>query len=317
MLKKSFVLVTVFTLLITTIKVDAVGAINKRIVIGFSQIGTESEWRIAETNSVKEAARVRGIELLYEDGNQKQEKQIEAIRGFIKKKVDVIALAPVVELGWESVLKEAKAAKIPVILMDRSINGAASLYTTCIGPDFVLEGKNACRQLAKFMRGKGDIVEIQGTIGSAAEVNRKRGFRQELQKHPRMKIIKSAQGDFTRNSGYQIMKSLINTYGDKIQALFAHNDDMAIGAIRAIEEYGLRPGKDIKIISIDGIRDIFEEMIKGRTNCTVECNPLLGPQLMKAAKDLSEGKKLPKWIKSKEGIFSQEVAKKKLPKRKY
>jgi simple sugar transport system substrate-binding protein len=290
---------------------------DKKIVIGFSQIGTESEWRIAETNSVINAAKKAGIILKFRDGKQRQENQITDIRKFIKEKVDVIALAPVVELGWNTVLMEARNAKIPVILMDRTIKGPKSLYTTCIGPNFVLEGKNACKQLAKFMHRKGDIVEILGTIGSAAELDRKNGFRKQLLKYPNMKIIKSAPGDFTRATGKRIMKSLLSVYGKKVQGLFAHNDDMAIGAIQAIEEYGLKPGKDIKIVSVDGIRDIFKAMIAGNANCTVECNPLLGPELMKASKALVSGKKIPKWIKPKEGVYTQNVAKKLIAKRKY
>lgn len=316
-------LIVVFGIILATTKTSLINAErnktmkDRKIVIGFSQIGSESEWRIAETNSVIKAAKKAGIILRFSDAKQRQENQITAIRKFIKQKVDVIALAPVVELGWDTVLMEAKTAKIPVILMDRTINGPKSLYATCIGPDFVLEGKNACKQLARFMHKKGDIVEIQGTIGSAAEVDRKKGFRDELSKYPNMKIIKSAPGDFTRATGKMIMKTLLGVYGKKIQGLFAHNDDMALGAIQAIEEFGLKPGKDIKIVSVDAARGMFKAMIAGKSNCTVECNPILGPTLMKTAKDLVFGKKIPKWIKPKEGIYTQNMAKKLLPSRKY
>lgn len=290
----------------------------KKIVVGFAQIGAESAWRTAETNSIKDAAKPAGVTLKFSDGMQKQENEIKAIRNFIAQKVDVIALAPVVDSGWDSVLKEAKKAKIPVILVDRSIKTAdTSLYATYIGSDFILEGQNACKQLAIAMGNKGNIVELQGTVGSSAAVERQKGFAAELKNHPDMKIIKSESGDFTRALGKQVMEAFLKSDGDNIQGLYAHNDDMAIGAIQAIEEAGKKPGKDIKIVSIDGVHDIFVAMTQGKSNCTVECNPLLGPQIFQAAKDLAAGKSIPKWVKSKETYYTADKAKAALPTRKY
>ncbi len=297
-------------------------ATSKKVVIGFAQIGAESGWRDAETNSVKEIpSKNSDIELKFSDGQQKQENQIKAIRSFIAQKVDVIALAPVVESGWDTVLKEAKDAKIPVVLMDRTIKVSdESLFTTFIGSDFPLEGKNAAKFLTdKYGKdGKVNIVELQGTVGSSAQVDRMAGFKEGIKDFPGLKIIKSQTGDFTRAKGKEVMEAFLKSDGKNIQVLYAHNDDMAMGAIQAIEEYGLKPGKDIVIVSIDGIKDAFTAMSEGKTNCIVECNPLLGPQLALVAKDLVAGKTVDKWIKSEEGVFiGAEAATKALPDRKY
>jgi galactofuranose transport system substrate-binding protein len=290
---------------------------KKKYVMGFAQIGAESEWRTAETGSIKEAAAKAGFTLKFSDAQQKQENQIKAVRSFITQKVDIIALDPVVETGWDTVLKEAKTANIPVMIVDRNVKSPKSLYRTFIGSDFTEEGKNACIQLSKILNKKGNIVVLEGTVGSAAAVNRKKGFNAQLKNYPNIQILKSQSGDFTRTLGKQVMESYLKAYGKKINALFAHNDDMAIGAIQAIEEYGLKPGKDIKIVSIDGVKGIFEAMVAGNANCTVECNPLLGPQVMKAANEILAGKKMPEWIKSDESIYTQAQAKAALPSRKY
>ena len=295
---------------------------TKKIVLGFAQIGAESGWRDAETNSVKDIPNNNPeIELKFSDGQQKQENQIKAIRSFIAQKVDVIALAPVVESGWDTVLKEAKDAKIPVVLMDRTIKVAdESLYTTFIGSDFPLEGRNAAKFLTdKYGKdGKINIVELQGTVGSSAQVDRMAGFKEGIKDYPGYKIIKSQTGDFTRAKGKEVMEAFLKSEGKNIQVLYAHNDDMAMGAIQAIEEYGLKPGTDIVIVSIDGVKDAFVAMSQGKTNCIVECNPLLGPQLAQVTKDLVAGKAVDKWIKSDEGVFvGAEAATKALPDRKY
>jgi ABC-type sugar transport system substrate-binding protein len=291
-----------------------------KIVLGFSQIGAESEWRTANTESIKSAAKEHGIELKFSDGQQKQENQIKAIRSFIAQKVDVIAFSPVVESGWGTVLREAKAAKIPVILSDRAVNEKDdSLWVSFMGSDFVEEGRKAGRWLLENYKGQGDvnIVELQGTVGSAPAIDRKKGFEEIIKAQPRFKIIRSQTGDFTRAKGKEVMEAFLKAEGKKINVLYAHNDDMAIGAIQAIEEAGLKPAKDITIISIDAVKGAFEAMIAGKLNVSVECSPLLGPQLMEAVKDLKAGKTLPKRIVTKEGIFPMETAAKEFPSRKY
>jgi len=294
---------------------------DKKITLGFAQIGAESEWRTANTKSIKEAADAAGINLKFSDAQQKQENQIKAIRAFIAQKVDVIAFSPVVETGWEPVLKEAKAAKIPVILTDRAVNTKDdSLYVTFMGSDFVEEGRRAANWLVdktKDNPGPINIVELQGTVGSAPAIDRKKGFEEIIKDKPKYKIIRSQTGDFTRAKGKEVMEAFLKAEGKKINVLFAHNDDMAIGAIQAIEAAGMKPGKDILIVSIDGVKGAFQAMMAGKLNVSVECSPLLGPQLMAAVKDLMAGKTLPKRIVTTEGVFPMETAAKEFPNRKY
>jgi len=294
---------------------------QKKIVLGFSQVGAESEWRTANTESIKSAAKDAGIELKFSDAQQKQENQIKAIRAFIAQKVDVIAFSPVVESGWDNVLREAKAAKIPVVLTDRSVNSKdTSLYVTFMGSDFVEEGRKAGRWLVEKMKdskGPVNIVELQGTVGSAPAIDRKKGFEEIIKADPKFKIVRSQTGDFTRAKGKEVMEAFLKAEGKNINVLFAHNDDMAIGAIQAIEEAGLKPAKDITIISIDGVKGAFEAMMAGKLNVSVECSPLLGPQLMSAVKDIVAGKPVPKRIVTEESIFPMETAAAEFPKRKY
>ena len=294
----------------------------KPLVMGFSQVGAESEWRTANTVSIKDAAKKDGVTLKFADAQQKQENQVKALRSFIAQKVDVIAFSPVVESGWDTVLREAKAAKIPVILTDRAVNVAdKSLYVTFIGSDFVEEGRRAGQWLLDYAKKTPDatlnIVELQGTVGSAPAIDRKAGFLEVVGKNPKMKIIRSQTGDFTRAKGKEVMEAFLKAEGKKINVLYAHNDDMAIGAIQAIEEAGMKPGKDIIIISIDGVKGAFEAMIAGKLNVTVECSPLLGPQLMSIARDVVAGKPVPARITTVEGVFPAEVAAKEFPNRKY
>ena len=294
----------------------------KPLVIGFSQVGAESEWRTANTVSIKDAAKKEGITLKFADAQQKQENQVKAIRSFIAQRVDVIAFSPVVESGWDTVLREAKAAKIPVILTDRAVNVSdPSLYVTFIGSDFVEEGRRAARWLVERAKKTPDtvlnIVELQGTVGSAPALDRKKGFEEIIAGNPKLKVIRSQTGDFTRAKGKEVMAAFLKAEDKKINVLYAHNDDMAIGAIQAIEEAGLKPGKDIIVISIDGVKGAFEAMIAGKLNVTVECSPLLGPQLMHIARDVVAGKPVPKRFTTQEGVFPAEVAAKEFPNRKY
>ncbi len=294
---------------------------GKKLVIGFAQTGAESEWRTANTESVKSAAKAAGYELKFSDAQQKQENQIKAIRSFISQKVDVIILAPLVTTGWDTVLKEAKAANIPVILESRNVVVKdPSTWTTFVGSDFVEEGRRAARWLlehTKATTGDVNIVELQGTVGSDPAIDRKKGFEEVIKTHPRYKIIRSQTGDFTRAKGKEVMEAFLKAEGKKINVLYAHNDDMAIGAIQAIEEAGLKPSKDILVIGVDAVKGAFEAMMAGKMNVSVECNPLLGPQLMEAAAKAAAGQTLPRWIKTIEGVFPAEVAAKEFPNRKY
>jgi simple sugar transport system substrate-binding protein len=294
----------------------------KPLTIGFSQVGAESEWRTANTASIKEAAKKAGVNLKFADAQQQQQNQVKAIRSFIAQHVDVIAFSPVVETGWETVLREAKNAKIPVILTDRAVKVSdPSLYVSFIGSDFVEEGRRAGRWLLDYDKKIGgkplNIVELQGTTGAAPAIDRKTGFAEVIAANPKLKIIRSQTGDFTRAKGKEVMEAFLKSEGKNINVLYAHNDDMAIGAIQAIEEAGLKPGKDIIVISIDGVKGAFEAMKAGKLNVTVECNPLLGPTLIQTAQDVVAGKPVPKRIVVNEGVFPAEVAAKELPNRKY
>lgn len=287
------------------------------LVVGYAQIGAESDWRIGNTVSIKETADKLGVELKFSDGQQKQENQIKAIRSFIAMKVDVIGISPVVETGWEGVFQEVKAAGIPLIFVDRRAAVPDSLYVTYLGSDFTEEGRNAARVLAKTVNGKANLVELVGTVDSAPANDRYKGFREILKNYPDMHIIASESGDFTRAKGKEVMAEFLKRYGNQINAVYAHNDDMAIGAIKAIEEYGLKPGLDIKIVSIDGTRDAFHAMIEGKLNATIECNPLLGPQFYELALKVVNGEAVPKWVPSKESVFLPESAANILPSREY
>jgi simple sugar transport system substrate-binding protein len=287
------------------------------LVVGYAQIGAESEWRTANTTSIKDEAERLGVELKFSDAQQKQENQIKAIRSFIAQQVDVIGVSPVVETGWETVFQEAKDAGIPLILVDRRAAVPEDLYVTYLGSDFVEEGRRAGTAMAEIIGGKGKIVELVGTVGSAPATDRATGFREAITEFPEMEIIASQSGDFTRAKGKEVMEAFLKSYGDEITALYAHNDDMAIGAIQAIEEYGLKPGEDIKIVSIDAVRGAFEAMIEGKLNCTVECNPLLGPQFFDLALRVVNGEEVAKWIPSEESIYFPEDAAALLPTRQY
>lgn len=289
----------------------------EELVVGYSQIGAESEWRTGNTASIKEEAERLGVEMIFSDGQQKQENQIKAIRTFIAQQVDVIGVSPVVETGWDSVFQEAKDAGIPVILVDRRADVSEDLYTTYLGSDFIEEGKNAARVMVDLLEGEGNIVELVGTVGSAPANDRFEGFRQITNDYPGIKIIATESGDFTRAKGEEVMGDFLQRYGDEIDALYAHNDDMAIGAIKAIEAHGLRPGEDIKIVSIDAIRDAFQAMVDGKLNATIECNPLLGPQFFELALKVVNGEPVPKWIPSEESIYFPGDAAALLPSRKY
>ena len=291
---------------------------GKKLVVGFSQIGAESAWRTAETESIRSEAAKRGVDLRFSDAQQKQENQIKAIRTFVAQNVDAIILAPVVETGWEPVLKEVKRANIPVILVDRGINVSdESLYTTLIASDFVQEGRMAAEWLVKKLNGNGNVVELQGTPGAAPAIDRKKGFEEIITKNPGIKIIKSQSGDFTRAKGKEVMEAFLKAEGKNINAVYAHNDDMALGAIQAIEEAGLKPGTDIIVVSIDGVKGAFEAMVAGKLNCTVECNPLLGPAAFDAIEAVKAGQPVPKKTIVKDEVFDQSVAKDVIAERKY
>ncbi len=302
------------------------------IVFGFAQVGSESSWRLANSESIQEAAKAAGINLMFRNvdssfsDEEKQERQIQHIRDFIEAGVDVIGFSPIVESGWDQVLSEAKEAGIPVILSDRYIDAGPDFYTTYMGSDFIEEGRRGARWLlsAEIAKEPGStnqdqirIVEIQGTLNAAPTIGRKKGFQEILFQNPGYSIIDTGTGHFTLEGGRQVMESYLNLYGKTIDVVYAHNDDMALGAIEAIEAYGLEAGSDILIISVDGTKEALKMINIGKLNCSVECSPLLGQGLMKVVIDVSNGVELPIEIITEEGVFTKENAASAIGGRKY
>lgn len=279
------------------------------LTVGFSQVGSESAWRTAFTESVKQEAEKRGIILKFSDAQQKQENQIKAVRSFIAQKVDAIVIAPVVETGWKPVLMEAKRARIPVVIVDRNVDlKNSSLYLTRIASDFFDEGKKSGDWLMKETAGKCNIVELQGTVGSSAAIGRMNGFSRAIDPYPLAKIVRSQTGEFTRAKGKEVMESMLKAEdgGKNICALWAHNDEMAIGAIQAIKDAGLMPGKDILIVSVDAVDDVFKVLDAHELNMTVELSPHMGGPAFDAIEQFFLGKKdFEKWVKMDGRIFTQ------------
>ena len=283
---------------------------NASIVVGFSQLGAESSWRIANTVSMEQAAKDYGYSLMMENANQKQEKQIDAIRSFIAYRVDVIVFSPIVETGWDNVLTEAKQAGIPVILMDRMIETQDdSLYTAYIGADFYAEGCRAGEYLVRKADAVGAeklrIAEICGTTDSTPMRDRQRGFMDVIRQDERFTVIDSVDGDFLRSKGEECMKELLNKYGaDGIDVIYSHNDSMTLGVLDVLEGLNDPAAKDMILITVDGEKEAVDALKAGRINCVVQCTPDLGTAVMKLVEDLKEGKELPKVNHPDEGAFS-------------
>lgn len=282
--------------------------------VGFAQVGSESGWRTSFSESVKAEAKKRGIDLKFSDAQQKQENQIKAVRSFIAQGVDAIIIAPVVETGWTPVLKEAKRARIPVVIVDRNVQVQdESLFVTRIASDFVEEGRKAASWLLSQPQAQQqcNIIELQGTVGATAAIDRAKGFNEVLAKHPHAKIVRSQTAEFTRAKGKEVMESLLKAEqgGKGICALWAHNDEMALGAIQAIKEAGLKPGKDLLVVSVDGVPDYFKAMADGDANATVELSPHLGGPAFDVIDAYLKGKKdTAKLISTTGDLFLQDTA---------
>ena len=279
------------------------------LVLGFSQLGSESSFRVGNTRDIEARAEEYGISLMMDDANQKQENQIKAIRRFIAYRVDVIAFSPIVEEGWDNVLTEAKQAGIPVILVDRTIQTENDgLYLSQIGADFYREGVMAAEYLLKkaddLGRDRLRIVEITGTENSTPMKQRHEGFMDTIADDPRMEILDSVNGDFLRSRGAECMRYLLEKYGDDIDVVFSHNDEMTVGALPEIEAAGYRPGEDMVIISIDGGQEAIDILKEGRINCIVECTPMLGSILMETALAVKAGEEVDRVIHPEERAFS-------------
>ncbi|QTE72010.1 ABC transporter substrate-binding protein [Clostridiales bacterium FE2011] len=286
------------------------GGDSASVVVGFSQLGAESSWRIANTASMEQAAKAAGYGLMMENANQKQEKQIDAIRSFIAYRVDVIVFSPIVQTGWDNVLAEAKQADIPVIIMDRMIDTQDdSLYRAYVGADFYAEGVRAGEYLIRKADALGAdhlrIVEICGTTGSTPMQDRQRGFMDVIGKDERFTVIESVDGDFLQSKGEECMRELLQKYGtDGIDVIYSHNDAMTLGALNVLEKEETAGSKDMIIITVDGEKDAVDALKAGKINCVVQCTPHLGPSVMKLVRDVTAGKEIPKVYHPDEGAFS-------------
>jgi len=286
------------------------------MVLCYPQLGAESDWRTANTASIKETADQLGAKLIFSDAQQKQENQISAMRACIQQDVDVIALPPVVEDGWDAALTEAQNAGIPVIIVDRSVSADSSLYASHIGSNMVLEGERAAEEFNKGMPDGGAVLELSGTTGSGAAVGRAEGFRNKL--NDNITILDSQTGNFTRAEALPVMQAFLQKYtpGEDFQGIFIHNDDMGIGAIEALKAAGVQPG-DLFIVSVDGTRGGFQAMVDGWFQADVECNPLLGPQVFEMALDLMNGKTIDREVLTNETVYYPDNAAELLPERQY
>ncbi len=281
--------------------------VAERLVLGFAQTGDESEYRTSSSNDIKRAAEAANVQLMFENAQQKPFNQIKAIRSFILKGVDVIAFSPLVEEGWDNVLLEAKAAGIPVILVDRIIKTEEEgLYSAFIGSDFKREGMQASEWMVeRFSNTQGPVrvAEISGTVNSSPTIGRHEGLISVLGQNPKFELVCSSPGDFMRSKGKECMQYILETDPD-FDVLFAHNDDMALGAIEILEENGVAPGSDVTIISFDGQKSGLEALKDGKINCIVECNPYVGDQLMALAADIEAGRGFPVHTFVEERVFT-------------
>jgi ABC-type sugar transport system substrate-binding protein len=296
-----------------------VSATANAITVGFAQVGSESGWRTSFSESVKAEADKRGITLKFSDAQQKQENQIKAVRSFIAQRVDAILIAPVVETGWQPVLMEAKRARIPVVILDRNVAvNDHSLYLTRIAPDFEVEGQHAATWLTEKTEGKCNILELQGTVGSSAALGRMKGFNDTIAKFPETKIVRSQTAEFTRAKGKEVLETMLKAEGGgkNICAIWAHNDEMALGAIQAVKEAGLQPGKDILIVSVDAVNDALKAIVAGEINVSVELSPHLGGPAFDVIDEYRAGKKeFDKWIRMGGAVYTAENAADELTKR--
>ena len=304
----AIVLIFVTTLNLSGCKTDTdEPELHERIVFGFSQLGDESEWRTASSNDIKRAAERAGVQLMFENAQQQQFNQIKAIRSFILKGVDVIAFCPIVEEGWDNVLEEAKAAGIPVIVVDREIRtDSEGLYTAFIGSNFHREGVYAAEWMVeRFADAEGPIrvAEIIGTENSSPTIGRYEGLREVFGENPKFEIVISIPGDFMRSKGKECMEIILREAPD-IDILYAHNDDMALGAIEILEEHGIIPGKDIVIVSVDAQTSGLEALRQGKINCLVECSPYVGVDLMALVLKIVNGEPYPEYTYTETRVFT-------------
>jgi ribose transport system substrate-binding protein len=263
-------------------------------VVGFSQMGHDNPWRMAQTASLREEAQKRGYELVVTDAQDQTAKQVADVEDLIARRVDVILLAPREYEGLAPALQAARDANIPVILVDREAEGTPGEdFVTFLGSNFVEQGRRAAKWLVQETGGQAGIVELTGTPGSSVAADRARGFREVIDQHPGMRILASQTGEFSRAAGQRVMQNIAQSLGRQITAVYAHNDEMALGAIQALKTAGLNPGADVKVVSIDGQRAALEAIQRGELGATVESNPRFGPIAFDTIEELRRGESVP------------------------
>ena len=280
--------------------------------VGFSQTESNNPWRLAETASMKAEAKKLGYQLVYTDAASSAAKQVADVNSMIAQKVDLIFLAPREEKPLIPAIMNAKKAGIPVILLDRSVDPKLAEpgrdYVTFIGSDFVEEGRRAANWLVKKMDGKAKIIELEGTVGASPANDRKQGFDEVIKQHKGMQIVASQSGDFTRDKGRQVAQTLLQAHPEA-NAIYAHNDEMALGAIAALEAAGKKPGKDVTLVSIDGEKDAVQAIAEGKLGATVECNPRFGPKAFETMQRYARGEKIPPKIINQDNFYDSNNAK--------
>lgn len=290
-------------------EVDSKDGSGDLIVVGFSQVGAESDWRTANTKSMQETfVEKNGYKLIFDDAQQKQENQITAIRNFIQQEVDYIVLAPTAETGWDTVLQEAKDAGIPVIIVDRMVDVSSDdLFTCWVGSDFRKEGDTAAQWIKqKFGDNPVKIIHLQGSIGSSAQIGRTEGLEAGVGANSEWEIIAQQTGEFTQAKGQEVMESFLKQYSD-FDVVYAENDNMAFGVIDALEAAGLKAGEDVTVISFDTTRAGLEMTLAGKINYNVECNPLHGPRVEALIKQLESGETPDKLAYVEETAFDSAI----------
>ncbi|WP_216327218.1 ABC transporter substrate-binding protein [Deinococcus aestuarii] len=280
--------------------------------VGFAQTESNNPWRIAQTKSMQDEAKKLGYRLVYTDAAGSAAKQVADVDSMIAQRVDAIFLAPREEKPLAAAVKKARAAGIPVILLDRNVDQSLAKagvdYVTFIGSDFIQEGQRVGQWLAGNMKGQARIIQLLGTTGSSPANDRRKGFEDAIKGNANMRILASQTGDFARDKGRQVMETLLQAHPD-VNVVYAHNDEMAIGAIAALEAAGKKPGKDVMIMSIDGGKEILQLVVDGKVNYVVECNPRFGPKAFATLKDYAAGKKIPAKIINPDRDYTAETAK--------
>jgi galactofuranose transport system substrate-binding protein len=301
-------------LLVSSLSLAQLPTLEKKdtYTVGFAQTESNNPWRIAQTNSMQAEAEARGYTLVYTDAAGSAAKQVSDVQSMIAQGVDAIFLAPREEKPLAPVIKEAAAAGIPVILLDRNVDQALAKagtdYVAFIGSDFILEGQRVAEWLVANANGKTNIIELEGTTGSSPANDRKKGFDDVIAQHPEFTILASQTGDFSRDKGRQVMETLLQANPD-VNVVYAHNDEMAIGAIAALEAAGKVPGKDVLVLSIDGGKEAVQLVVDGKINYVVECNPRFGPKAFDTLEAYANGETIePKLINDDRDYTAESAA---------